>query len=410
MAEDPPTPPAAAPAGPRRALSRAPTFREQFDSMKEEMQKRLEPMLEAAGTAAEGMSLLLDPATQMQLLDEALAEQPHAAPDISTASGKAAEAAREAREEVAAEARLQKMGGSLIDPHKIMLKDKLAFVFGVVNVVLTSFWVGRWPSTYYWFWMAKDVVLFTLRYMVYKKKGMHYMMLEYCYAANLAAFYYLIFAPHNAFLRKFCFAVMTGPLMWSIVAMRNSLVFHDGDKITTLMMHASPAISAWCMRWHPQASWTAGMTPAELAAFNSASWVQMAIVPAALNVVWVAIYYLLIFVIVNKRIQERGYQNMFTAMVMRPTARKSPLAKLVLSVPQAIQPLAYLGLHTFASWISLVPTKIWFDSYWAHTAILCGILLWATWNGANFYFRVFAKKLMQDQVEKQQAAEAKKAS
>lgn len=43
------------------------------------MQKRLEPMLEAAGTAAEGMSLLLDPATQMQLLDEALAEQPHAA-------------------------------------------------------------------------------------------------------------------------------------------------------------------------------------------------------------------------------------------------------------------------------------------------------------------------------------------
>lgn len=36
------------------------------------------------------------------------------------------------------------------------------------------------------------------------------------------------------------------------------------------------------------------MTPAELAAFNSASWVQMAIVPAALNVVWVAIYYLLV--------------------------------------------------------------------------------------------------------------------
>jgi len=44
---------------------------------------------------------------------------------------------------------------------------------------------------------------------------------------------------------QFSFAVMTGPLMWSIVAMRNSLVFHDGDKITTLMMHASPAITAW---------------------------------------------------------------------------------------------------------------------------------------------------------------------
>ena len=92
---------------------------------------------------------------------------------------------------------------------------------------------------------------------------------------------------------------MSGPLMWSIIAMRNSLVrrcvcvcgsrcssmrsgrmcsaaaprswqqapaagdgsaprttaatlvhpstqvFHDGDKLTTLMMHASPALSAW---------------------------------------------------------------------------------------------------------------------------------------------------------------------
>lgn len=33
--------------------------------------------------------------------------------------------------------------------------------------------------------------------------------------------------------------------MWAIVAMRNSLVFHDFDKMTTLMMHASPALVAW---------------------------------------------------------------------------------------------------------------------------------------------------------------------
>jgi hypothetical protein len=46
---------------------------------------------------------------------------------------------------------------------------------GVVNVVLTAFWVGRWPETYHWFWMVKDVVLFTLRYLTYKQKGMHYM-------------------------------------------------------------------------------------------------------------------------------------------------------------------------------------------------------------------------------------------
>lgn len=44
---------------------------------------------------------------------------------------------------------------------------------------------------------------------------------------------------------QLAFAHMAGPLTWAIVAMRNSLVFHDFDKMTTLMMHASPAMVAW---------------------------------------------------------------------------------------------------------------------------------------------------------------------
>ena len=122
------------------------------------------------------------------------------------------------------------------------------------------------------------------------------------------------------------------------------------------------------MRWHPEPEWTAGMQAAQLAEWNSATWLQvctlfttqrpsitlmghhpqprglhmhcllppagaaaiamciqrrvhtpftpviprlqMAVVPAALNVGWAVAYFLLIFVFFNKRIQERGYQNM----------------------------------------------------------------------------------------------------
>ena len=140
----------------------------------------------------------------------------------------------------------------------------------------------------------------------------------------------------------------------------------------------------------------------------------------------------------------------FTAMVERPSARKSALAKLVLSAPKPLQPLVYLGcarrcacgglaggavcvtpppcwgirsvlpscrraaaaacpthsrppvhasltlgacpppslppcsLHTFTAWLSLLPTKLWFDSFVLHTAVLTGILLWSAWNGANY--------------------------
>jgi hypothetical protein len=46
---------------------------------------------------------------------------------------------------------------------------------GVTNVALVAFWVGRWPSTYHWFWLSKDIVLFALRFFVYRRTGMHYM-------------------------------------------------------------------------------------------------------------------------------------------------------------------------------------------------------------------------------------------
>lgn len=389
--------PPAAPAA-RPVLRRQSTLRDRVENGVEEVQRRLEPVLEAASSVMDELSVLLDPGA----IDEALSKQRPPEVPPSPSSGSVVAAAEKTKEEAC----LAHVGGSLIDPRKIMLQDKLAFVFGVANVCLTAFWVGRWPDTYHYFWLLKDIVLFSLRFLIYKQQGMHYMMLEYCYAANLVSFSYLFLSPQSAALRRFSFAVMSGPLMWSIVAMRNSLVFHSGDKITTLMMHASPALSAWCMRWYPRPEWTEGMSPEQLAEWNSASWPQMALLPAALNLAWVSVYYLVIFVLLNKRIQKRGYQNMFTAMVTRPSARKSALAKLVLAAPAPVQPLFYLCIHTFASWLSLLPTKLWFDHFWAHTAIIIFVLLVAAWNGASFYFRVFAKQLMKEQAERQAAAAA----
>ncbi|KAL4448970.1 hypothetical protein ABPG77_007687 [Micractinium sp. CCAP 211/92] len=398
-------PPAStAPAG-RALLRRQSTLRERLECSVDEMHRRLEPVLHAADSVVDELSgrpwgagpVVVSHATAAGLHTAPVAPQVPPSPSRATVTA----AAKEKQE-----ASLAHVGGSLIDPRRIMLQDKLAFVFGVVNVFLTAFWVGRWPQTYHYFWLVKDITLFSLRFLVYKQQGMHYMMLEYCYAANMVAFWYLFRNPQSAVLRRFSFAIMSGPLMWSIVAMRNSLVFHSGDKITTLMMHASPALSAWCMRWYPRHEWTEGMSPEQLAEWNSASWPEMALLPAVLNLAWVSIYYLVIFVLLNKRIQRRGYQNMFTAMVTRPSARKSALAKLVLSAPPRVQPLFYLFIHTFASWLSLLPTKLWFDHFWAHTAIVIFVILVATWNGASYYFRVFAKQLMKEQAERQAATSA----
>lgn len=43
-----------------------------------------------------------------------------------------------------------------------------------------------------------------------------------------------------------------------------------------------------------------------------------------------------------------------------------------------------------------MPTKLLWDHPWLHTMVLLAILLVATWNGANFYFKVFAKRYLAD--------------
>lgn len=149
----------------------------------------------------------------------------------------------------------RKIGSTMLDPKRIIFRDKVTFLFGVTNVALSAFILGKSPENFYHYWTAKCIVLFTLRWLTYKKKGWHYLMLELCYAGNVIGILYCYFFQYSSALRKLTFAYGAGPLMWSILAMRNSLVFHSVDHMTTLMMHASPAITAWTFRWHPKTEW-----------------------------------------------------------------------------------------------------------------------------------------------------------
>lgn len=64
--------------------------------------------------------------------------------------------------------RLAAVAKALQDPANIVARDKAAFVFGVSEVALTFYWLGAWPSTYFKFWLAKAVLLFTYRFVTYK--------------------------------------------------------------------------------------------------------------------------------------------------------------------------------------------------------------------------------------------------
>ncbi len=56
------------------------------------------------------------------------------------------------------------------------------------------------------------------------------------------------------------------------------------------------------------------------------------------------------------------------------------------------QPLVYMGFHAGMAFAAVCTAVIWFHSYWAHTIFLAAVLAMAAYNGATYYFKIFASR------------------
>lgn len=79
----------------------------------------------------------------------------------------------------------------------------------------------------------------------------HYYLLDLCYYGNTLLLLHLWVWPQSYLLTRTTFALNTGPLAFTILAFRNSLVYHDMVGSIQLRLLASVWIwvsCAWCVR------------------------------------------------------------------------------------------------------------------------------------------------------------------
>ena len=48
--------------------------------------------------------------------------------------------------------------------------------------------------------------------------------------------------------------------------------------------------------------------------------------------------------------------------------------------------------HALLSAAAMITAVLWFKSFWAHTLFISAMLLGASYNGATYYFKVFARR------------------
>lgn len=90
--------------------------------------------------------------------------------------------------------------------------------------------IVRWCSPLRFFHLTEISVL-PARLISYRRRSWHYFLFDLCYYANILNFIFLWIAPGSPALFVACYCLSHGTLAIAVPLWRNSLVFHDADKV-----------------------------------------------------------------------------------------------------------------------------------------------------------------------------------
>lgn len=117
------------------------------------------------------------------------------------------------------------------DSRTVPLKEKIAFIAGVMNVFVSGYLVGGYAHLYPYWYSLQLCYFMPIRYYTYHKKGYHYFLADLCYFVNVLVMLSIWVFPNSKrlFISAFCLAFGNNAI--AIAMWRNSLVFHSMDKV-----------------------------------------------------------------------------------------------------------------------------------------------------------------------------------
>jgi hypothetical protein len=274
---------------------------------------------------------------------------------------------------------------------RIKLHDQITYTLSLINMMITAYLLGTAPQ-YFYLWHTPKAIGYTAhRWYTFKKQNQHYLMYDFCYWANALSILYVWFCPENEVMFQILFMVSNGPLAWAVLAFSQSLIFHSAPHMTSVFIHTSPMLLTYALRWNQTPFKVCSNFP-ECSDENTGPLTMLYNAHSKFYLWWVIIYYVWVYLIMSRRIKDRGYKTLFDRVSSRgPT-------KFLTKVSQndLVQKAAYMVVHVaFATFTMVLATAYW-RSQIAHFVFIMMILATSAWNASGFYFTVFANKYAED--------------
>lgn len=283
--------------------------------------------------------------------------------------------------------RLTKLSATWHSTKVVRTREKVSFFFGVMSVFFSALMFGMAPKWVHIAYTLQALYLLPLRAYRYKKRDWHYFLFDLCYYVNILNFLFLWVFPSNAALWVACYCLSHGVLASAVITWRNSLVFHDSDKVTSLFIHVYPPFTFTVIRhFYPGAE---QRFPAllEVPHMNPLYAISLS---GVLYMIWQMLYWK--FVLVNRRKKIESGQRA-TSFLYLLNAKGSAIGAFLSKFPPQYREAAFMGGQlVYTTFTELPAVFLLYDSpFWSNMFLLF-IFSVSVWNGGGFYIEVFGRK------------------
>lgn len=312
---------------------------------------------------------------------------------------------------------VDRLGRRWNDAKVVTVREKVAFIGGVLNIFISAYLIGAWPEWFHIWYTAQLCYFLPLRYYTYHQKGYHYFMADLCYFVNVLAMAMIWVFPQSRrlFVATYCLAY--GNNAWAIAMWRNSMVFHSIDKVTryvrflashilvtsakywlySLFIHIMPPVTLHCLVHLVKPSYQAARFPGIYSITSDSSsystLLAMLLWSSLPYALWQIAYHIMITVRRRAKIQA-GRPTSFTWL--RKSYASTSVGKVILALPEVLQEPTFMVIQYLYAVLTMLPCGLWLHYRWASAGFLMVVFIWSIQNGATYYIDVFGKRFEKD--------------
>jgi hypothetical protein len=286
------------------------------------------------------------------------------------------------------------------DTKAITLREKISFIFGVLNIFASGYLIGGHPEWFHVWFTAQLLYFMPIRIFTFRQMGYQYFLVDLCYFVNVLLLLSIWVFPHSKRLFMAVYCLAFGNNAVAIIMWRNSLVFHSLDKITSLFIHIMPCATLHCIiHLLPQklaqerfpGMWEVKHSSGSSAAYGSLwSMLLWSTIP---YVFWQLSYH---FFITVRRKDKIAAGRPTSFVWLRKTYSKSWIGKLVMGLPENLQVFAFMLIQYLYAVSTMIPCPIWFHSRLGSSLFLLIIFTWSVYNGSTYYIDVFGNRFQKE--------------